>query len=129
MTGLESVVDHDNDDHSTRMLEDAASSAAAAPGFDSWRTPNSNNPVLVQIALTVGGEGITTGTINVDVDEDGGTTADYSWTLETATGLTGSITTDRSVTMFVPAGGSYQVRNTSDPTGNNAIINVREVTL
>lgn len=95
--------------------------------FGNWREPSSASGTFVEVNPTVSGNGTTTGEVAIDIDESGGTTADRTKQLTVATGLTGNITLGRHAEFYVPPGGSYRLRNVSDPNSNNAVGDVREV--
>lgn len=112
-----------------QVTERAGSSTSLTVSFASWTQPSTDKLALVFIDFTVSGTGATTGEVAVDVDESGGTTADYTYNFTVETGLTGSITTSEQCIAFVPAGGQFQVRNVADPNVVNAINDARVVEL
>lgn len=105
----------------TRARADTGQTANdfSEPGlsFDSWRTPNSNRPALLSINADPDQGGTEDGSFALDVDEDGGTTADYSYTWNAPTNGGNS---QFSGFVYIPPGGSYQMRNINDPDGANA---------
>lgn len=104
---------------------------SADPGlaFDTWRTPNADRGTLVSVSVVAVTDGTNLGSIEMNVDESGGTIRDYffdvfaSGNFSSGTGVVGNFS------FFVPAGGSYQIENASDPDANNRIDTVREWTL
>lgn len=106
----------------THRADDASDGPALS--LDSWRTPDADRPVFVELGLTIDPTGTTEAELGVDVDEGGGTTADYTFNLTAAAGLGG--TRERGIRIYVPAGGSYQVRNISNPDTGNSLDTVRE---
>lgn len=98
--------------------------------FDTWRTPNSDRPTLVQVRLLAQTDGSSDADVRVDVDESGGTTRDYSpgqSKISSEAGSGAEITT--ASTFIVRAGASYQFANSGDPNSQNAIPDHREITL
>lgn len=111
------------------FLSPATTSTDPGLAFDTWRTPNANRPTLVTVRLRSITDGTTPGRTSPQVDEGGGTTADYSFTTEADPALgSGGLVVD-NITFYVPAGGSYQISNVTDPAGTNAISAHREFTL
>lgn len=111
------------------FLQDDASSDSVNLAFATWRGPGHDRLSLVTVDVLVSGTGATNGNVTIDVDETGDQVADWSIERTVQTGLTGSITVGELVTVPVPAGGNYQVRNVSDPNARNAIQTVREFLL
>lgn len=106
-----------------KALRETGGTTDPALAFGTWRTPNSNRPVEAHLELYVESDGTSKAKILVDVDESGGTTADYTHTVQYT--VAGSINSAR--TLYLPPGASYQVRNSSDPQGTNSITVHREV--
>jgi len=107
-----------------------ATTANATPGFDTPTTVSANAAALVTIALDADTDGSTSARIEVQIDETGSGSADYTAgvcvakpTLPQNTSIHGT------VTAFVPAGGQYEIVNVDDPRGANRILNVRHITL
>lgn len=101
-----------------------------APGlsFDTWRTPDANRPVFVQVDATVQTDGTSSGQVVLEVDDSGGTTSDHSYTARIDPNTSGGNAGGRSeLSSWIQAGGSYQVTNNSDPNNANQIT-VREYT-
>lgn len=104
--------------------------ASVAPGFGTWTEADANRPTFLEADVTVQTDGTSRGEVVIDVDEDGGTTADYSLVLGhiDPDNASGAIDKDgRKV--YLPPGAQYQVRNVSDPSASNSIDTVRQVTL
>lgn len=108
----------------SNLLDTDSASDGVSLSFGSWRSPNSSRPVLVQVSYTIDPTGTTEAELALDVDEDGGTTADYTFNRTAAAGLGAS--RQGSWFAYIPAGGGYQVRNVSDPDSGNTLNNVRE---
>jgi len=128
-TGISTTYDDANNSLtlSTNAELPAGSSSSASPGFGSWRTPNADRPVILEIEGIVETDGTSNAKITVGVDEDGGATSDYTYTVAYADSGVGSTYQDQSTsTIYIPAGSSYIISNISDPNSNNAIT-VREV--
>lgn len=106
------------------------SSSAVSLAFNTWRTPNATRPTLVIIRMRVFTDGSLSGKVRIDIDESGGTMADYSAASGLAHRNAGSgFNVEESATVYVPAGGSYRVRNAVDPVGTNSFFSHREFTL
>lgn len=110
-------------------LAEAASSSDPALAFDTWRTPNANRVTLVIIQVMVETNGSSNGIVLLDVDEGGGTTADYSYEAHSDELNGNGAENYETLTAYIPAGGSYRINNSSDPNSVNAIKVHREFTL
>lgn len=107
-----------------------ASSSGPSLGLDTWRTPNSARATLVTVTLLVKTDGTTNGRILTRVDESGGTGADYGFqSYALANAVSSNTTFYETFSFIVPAGGSYEFNNASDPVGTNSIYALREFTL
>lgn len=136
---LGNILDGNNDvesDHLDNALKRLSSSdrsdVTSSVSFDTWRQPDTNNPTLVTITLQVVGTSGTSATINTDIDEDADDTAEH--THETRTRSSGLATNAdvvqvSTITLLLAASEQYQIRNTSDPDGQNTIETVTETTL
>lgn len=106
-----------------------SSSSSVSPGFGSWQNTGSGL-TLVLVEATAETDGASIGNVEVDVDEDGGTTADYSVSVANVDSDANAGTAEDDTALIpVPDGGAYQVANDSDPNTNNAINTVREFSL
>jgi hypothetical protein len=93
-----------------------------------WAQESADRPVMVELNAEARTDGSVNGTIEVDVDEDGGTTADYTMRSRADKGASSSaFSSYESWTIYLPAGAQWQIRNASDPTGLNRIFNARKV--
>ena len=102
-------------------------SNSAAPGFDSWTTPDASRPSEVLFYVRSETDGTNPGTIDVNVDESGGTTADYSIRIAHADPNLGSGLRDfGTITIPHQPGAAYLIENVSDPNNANTIFDVRE---
>lgn len=109
----------------------------AAPGsssdpslaFDTWRTPNADRPTLVFLGLQVETDGTLGGQIVLEVDESGGTTANFTGRTLIDEDAPSGTTMRTMSSVVIPAGGSYRIVNSSDPNGANAVEEHREFTL
>lgn len=112
------------------VLEERSESSAS-PGFGSFRTPNADRTTLLTVEASAQTDGAADGTVELDVDKDGGTSPDFTLTVanvgSTATG--GTTVTDSVAGVPIPAGASYQVSNASDPNAANSLDVVREQTV
>lgn len=112
------------------VMNSPSTSTDPALAADTWRTPNANRPTLVSVDCRPVTDGVSNGVMSAQVDEGGGTTADYTLTIATAHSSFGDGGLDQaSLTFIVPAGGSYRIANTVDPKGTNLINDHREFTL
>lgn len=93
----------------------------------SWRTPNSDRPVLVKIEVSLDSSGTNEARIEVDADDTGDQFAEYKLIEELPSGL--STTDERQIVCYIAAGGNYRIRNAADPDSSNAINMIREFTL
>jgi len=103
--------------------------SSVSPTFGGWNTADADNPATISIEATVETDGTTNGEVVVAVDEDGDDTADYTYTVAFADSAQGASTETNKIDVYVPEGGSYEVRNVSDPAATNAIGTVRQLTL
>lgn len=125
------LVTVDTNGNIQKPLEVAKSdtTGSLSPGFGSWSTADANRPTWLELDVTVETDGTSRGEIVVDVDEDGGTTADYTFTIAHIAPDNSAGTQDKGYAkVYIPAGAQYQIRNVSDPNGNNATGDVRLVT-
>ena len=101
-----------------------------SPSFDTWTEADPDRPAVIEFEARAVTDGSSNGEIRVDVDESGGTTADYGFSAAYADDGLGSGGRNRTtVVVYVPAGAQYQIRNTSDPTGDNSTLSERQLTL
>lgn len=98
------------------------SSSGAGASFDAWLSVAGNSPVLITLGLDIWTDGSSNGSVTVHVDEDGGTSADYTINTLAPSVTASSNANFRYVFSFiVPGGGSFQIENSGDPTGSNSI--------
>lgn len=100
------------------------SSNSVSLSFGSWRTPNEDRPVLVLAEVGLDSSGATEAVITFEVDYDGGTTSDESWTERLPAGL--GTTDKRLFTFYIQPGMSYRITNFNDPDNGNDIQTHRE---
>lgn len=102
-------------------------STTITPGFASWTDVSVDRPGSIVIEASAQTDGTSEGSVVVDVDEDGGTSADYTLQVARADPGTGAGVTDTDSTrVVIPAGAQYQIRNVSDPNTANSINVVRQ---
>ena len=113
-----------------RVARQPGSSIDPGLGFGTWVTPNADRPTLVEINTYAQTDGTNQADTKINVDESGGTTADYTRDGARADYRAGSdvLNTD-TTTVIIPAGGSYRIDNNRDPKETNSIVGVREFTL
>lgn len=110
-----------------KILRTNDSSTATSPDIGNWRTPNTDRPVMVIIDMSIDPGSTSTDTVAIEIDESGGTTADYSYSFIAPAG-TGQVSYTES--FFIPAGGSWRLTNESTDTGGtNALFDAFEVDL
>lgn len=103
------------------MIASAASDTVFLT-FGTWRTPNANRPVLVQLRCRAETDGVTSGNVYLGTNEAGLDTTVESWDIAYAPdelGTGGHVL--GSLTSYIPAGGAYVVVNAADPNSGNAI--------
>lgn len=115
----------------SRLLTDLGPTAAAGIGFGTWRQVDADAPALLVVAATAETDGTAAGNVTVQVDEDGGTTADYTLPVVEvpADNAAGTSESGTVAGIYLPGGAQYQVQNASDPNAANSLDVVREVTL
>lgn len=107
-----------------------STSTSVSLGFGSWRSASGDRPVMIEVSTLVETDGTTAGEIKVDVDEDGGTTADYSLAAGYAAPELGSgAVSVENASAIVPPGAAYLIQNFADPNGGNQIQILREFEL
>ena len=112
---------------SNEVCNPSTSSNQTSLGFGSWRTPNAARPTLVIIEAGTQPTAGSGAQIEVAVDESGGTTEDYDLTVSGSIANIGvGVNQPGTISFIVPAGGSYQVKNTLDPATANTIHDIRE---
>lgn len=108
---------------------DGGTTSSVAPGFGTWTTADADRPVFLEIDATAETDGTSRGEVVIDIDESGGTTADYSLPIaHVAAALSGGANQKDGRHVYLPPGAQYQVRNVSDPNNVNSIDVVRELT-
>lgn len=110
-------------------LDAVSTSSDPALAFDTWRTPNNNRAVVVVVQVLVETNGSVNGIVFLDVDESGGTTADYSLEAHSDEINGSGAENYETLTTIIPPGGSYRINNSSDPNTANAIEVHRELPL
>lgn len=116
--------------YSDATLQPPGMSTDPGLAFDTWRTPNANRPTFLTIAAEAQTDGTSIGNVFLSVDESGGTSRDYFLRLGYADNdLPSGSFSKGSASTIIPAGGSYQIVNSSDPNSNNDIQHIREFTL
>jgi len=101
-----------------------------SPGFGTFTQVSADHPSLLFGQVNVQTDGTSSGSIEVAVDESGGTTADYTIVAGTLNGnhSPGAV----SVFQFhlpLPAGAQFKVINDSDPNNFNSVLDVRAVVI
>jgi hypothetical protein len=94
-------------DNGNRVAIQPGNASSPALSLGSWRQPNASRSTLVTVNHRCTGDGANG---EVQIDESGGTTADYDLNFSSNS----SSEADNSTTFIVPAGGQYRVvENTS----------------
>jgi len=101
-------------------------STALSPSFGSFFTPLPDRSGVVLMELEVSTDGNTNANIKIDVDDSGGTSADYRINGPFADDdIRADVNIIESVTIPLRAGASVRLVNFQDPTGTNRIRTVR----
>lgn len=123
-----------NPDGSTTALNQSGSgggsftSTSLSLSFGTWTTVDANNRSYVQLNLTAKTDGTDSGLITTEVDESGGTTADYSFPRCKASPNAGAgYVEEEYAALPLPAGAQIRVTNDSDPNNINNIRNARAI--
>lgn len=95
--------------------------------FDTWRTPSEKFFTLAEMDVTLDSGTATDAEVDLLVDESGGQTEDYLFSLSLSAALDDAVS--QQATLWIPRGGSYQIRNTQDPNNANVIDVLREFDL
>lgn len=103
------------------------SSSNETGGVDSWRQASSSRPVEVVVQGEAYTDGASDAKVSLLVDEDGGSTADFTFTVAHApSDLTDGTSDEGSLSLTIPVGAQYQVDATSnndpDDTDNSATV-------
>jgi hypothetical protein len=139
-TGAEYVTGSSDADLSNEVVRSPASdillagsfgtTTSISPGFGSWTQIDANNPGFVFGHLFAETNGSSNGIVKVQVDESGGTTADYTAARVFADdNLPSAARVQLSYWVYVPGGGQFQIVNVSDPRGTNTISVTRTLTI
>lgn len=110
-------------------LQKPGTSSNPALALDTWRTPNADRLTQIVFRLIVETDGSSFGEVFLDVDESGGTTADYSLSMNADNDLPSGTALSHVGYASIPPGASYRFRNALDPNSSNQISNLREFTL
>lgn len=103
------------------------SSSKPSISNDSWRQPNSSRPVELLVMGTAETDGTDDGKVNVMVDEDGGTSANYTATVSDVPADNSAGTSeDGALTVPLPPGAQYKVVWQGDDPNDNNTATVRE---
>jgi len=95
--------------------------------LNTYRNPSTERPVLVQLNAVAETDGASFSAVNLQVDESGGTSFDYTVLCAAASNTLGAgAKINASATALIPPGGSYQAVNIADPNGGNSINSVQE---
>lgn len=88
----------------------------------SYTVLETDNDVLLTVECLVETDGTNGGQVDINVDESGGSTADYTMSLYAPEELGANVFLFPGVYgEFIPAGASVQIENVSDPVGDNAL--------
>jgi len=99
-------------------------------GFNVWRNPSvargDNRPTLVEATVRAQTDGSTNGSVRMDVDESGGTSADYYQRTVSHSASGAGVNQNGNFTLRIPPGGAYRIYNQADPNNANTILSIRE---
>jgi hypothetical protein len=90
---------------------------------------DTNNPVFLELTIRATTDGTSNARVDINIDESGGTTPDYSFIIFTESDTGSGIPTDETISVYLPAGGAVEIANTSDPAGDNQLRTNRKLTL
>lgn len=129
-SGAVNVANRDFTIQGTTSARAPGTTSAATPGFGSWTQISADRPGFLVVDASAETDATDAGTIVVDVDESGGTTADYTLNIVNVQAdlPAGTNRSSGNGMIYVPAGGQYQIRNVSDPNNANSLDVVREGT-
>jgi len=101
-------------------------STALSPSFGSFFTPLPDSSGTVLIETEAQTDGTTNGTVEMDIDDSGGTTGDYTVVGAFAdSDIPASTNIIHTQTIPLPAGASVRIRNSTDPNNVNEIREVQ----
>jgi len=99
---------------------DIDGTTALSPGLDSFTQVSSAHPALLTAIVAVQSDGSVPGQVQIEVDESGGTSPDYSVIFAEADPQTSdSFFGTGAVTVLLPAGAQFQLANELNPAGGN----------
>ena len=98
-----------------------------AVGFDTVRTPNANRLTRVEVSLQLQSTVGSAAEVQIHRDWAGDDVDVDPFTARIPAGVAG--TGSENFSFYVPAGGDYEIQNTTDPAGGNAINTLVEITL
>jgi len=99
---------------------------ALSPGFDTFTQVSANHPALLTATTEAVTDGSTSAAIKLAVDESGGTTADYTFIVNFSPGSGSSGESGfNTISVLLPAGAQFEIRNSDDPRGENQIRTMR----
>lgn len=101
-------------------------STEISTSLDTWFQVDPDNPVLLTGAAGAATDGTLPAVIDLQVDEDGGTTQDYEVTAARARPQLGNgAKIVNTITISLPGGAQARFNNTSNPAGANSLAQVR----
>lgn len=129
MAGSNLTYDDVNDTLDASSGGFSGTTSAASPTFGTW-TSVSTDPALLMVKLSAQTDGTTNASIDLAVDESGGTTADYTYqdVCFADAGLGSNNRSNTMVTAYLTGGAQFQLINDSDPAAGNVIGTARFVT-
>jgi len=106
------------------------STVSLSPGFGTYTQVSADHPSLLFGEFFVDTDGNNNATIDMQIDESGGTTATYELRVATVSEqLSAGTSANQTVTIPLPAGAQFKVLNTKDPNGINQILVLRAVVI
>lgn len=92
---------------------------------DTWRTPSPDRSTIVTVTFELNPSSVSSSRVDIEVDESGGTTPDYSHPSEVPGALSES-QFRAPPTVIVPPGGSYQFNEVSAGSGTSVVAHTEQ---
>lgn len=108
-------------------VQDPGTTTGISPSFGTWTQVSASRPAWIEAEVLPQTDGSSDGVITIEVDESGGTTADYTWTARILSTHASGATREEYRKVYLPAGAQFRIVNSADPNAGNAIGTVREI--
>lgn len=103
------------------MIGVPSSTQSANLSFDSYTVIDSDRPVLLQLDLFLETDGNTSALIDINIDFDGGSTADINQIAFLSPETGAGAGSHEVLSYLIPAGASIELANRNDPNASNQI--------